>query len=101
MTHLEWLRRPPGRRSLKTMRALQEKYRWLEAVLAKRRGLPIPRERQRVYSRRFRRRRTDHIVRLPGARQELQAICFATVALATLADDLLRLVEMRIAAIWT
>src|SRR5580704_2759386 len=101
MTHLERLRRPPGRRSLKTMRALQEKYRWLEAVLAKRRGLPIPRERQRVYARRFRRRRTDHIVRLPGARQELEAICFATVALATLADDLLRLVEMRIAAIWT
>jgi TnpA family transposase len=101
MTHLEWLRCAPGRRSLKTMRALYEKYVWLEGVLAKRRDLPIPKERQRVYARRFRRRRSADICSLPLARQELEAACFATVTLATLADDLLRLVEIRIAAIWT
>jgi hypothetical protein len=100
MTHLEWLRRPPGKRSLKTMRLLYEKYAWLEAILGKPDPLPIPRERQRVYARRFRRRRSADIPQLPPFRQELEAICFATVTLATLADDLLRLVEMRIAAIW-
>src|ERR1035438_6915330 len=100
MTHLEWLRRPPGRRSLKTMRLLEEEYEWLEGILPKRGALPIPKERQRVYARRFRRRRSSHIPQLPLFRRELEAICFATVALGTLADDLLRLVEMRIAAIW-
>jgi Domain of unknown function (DUF4158) len=100
MTHLEWLRRPPGKRSLKTMRLLFEKYAWLEAIWGKPDLLPIPRERQRVYARRFRRRRSADIPQLPAFRQELEAICFATVTLGNLADDLLRLVEMRIAAIW-
>jgi hypothetical protein len=49
----------------------------------------------------MRRRRADHVPQLPPFRQELEAICFAAVTLATLADDILRLLEMRIAAIWT
>jgi hypothetical protein len=100
MTHLEWLRRPPGKRSLKTMRILMDKYAWLEPLVGKGNPLPIPKERQRVYARRFRRRRSSDIARMPALRQELEANGFAAVALGTLADDLLRLVEMRIAAIW-
>ena len=100
MTRLEWLRRPPGRRSLKTMRVLLEKYTWLEAIVARREPLPIHKERQRVYARRFRRRRSADVPELPPVRQEIEALCFAMVTLGTLADDLLRLVEMRISSIW-
>jgi hypothetical protein len=100
MTHLEWVRRPPGKRSLKTMRILWEKYAWLEGIVGHHSPLPIPKERQRVYARRSRRRRSSDITQLPVFRQQLEAVCFATVMLGTLADDLLRLVEMRTAAIW-
>jgi len=100
MTHLEWLRRPPGKRSLKTLRLLYDKYAWLQDLLGRHNPLPIPKERQRVYARRFRPRRSNDVPKLPAYRQELEAICFATVSLGTLTDDLLRLVEMRIAAIW-
>jgi hypothetical protein len=81
MTHLEWLRRPPRRIG---------------------RGLPIPisQERQQVYARRLRRRRSSHIAELPRYRQELESMCFAGVCLGTLVDDMLRLVEIRITSIW-
>ena len=48
MTHLEWLRRPPRRRSMKTLLELFAKYQWLEERIG--RGLPIPisKERQQV-----------------------------------------------------
>jgi hypothetical protein len=51
MTHLEWLRRPPRRRSMKTLLELFAKYQWLEERIG--RGLPIPisKERQQVYAR--------------------------------------------------
>jgi hypothetical protein len=100
MTALEWLRRPPRRRSLKTMPELHNKYAWLECLIGHVSLPGIPRERQRVYARRFRRRRTADLPRLAPMRRELEAVCFATITLATLADDLLRLAEMRIAAIW-
>ena len=100
MTALEWLRRPPRRCSLKTMRELHDKYAWLERLIGHVSLPGIPRERQRVYARRFRRRRAADLSRLSPVRQELEAVCFASVTLATLADDLLRLVEMRIVAIW-
>jgi len=102
MTYIEWLRRPPRRRSVKTVRELLEKYQWLEQHAGRHAyPLPIPKERQRVYARRLRRRRIDHLKRLPVMRQELEVACFAAVTLATLADDILRLLEMRITAIWT
>ena len=101
MTHLEWLRRPRRRRSMKTLLELFAKYQWLEERIG--RGLPIPisKERQQVYARRLRRRRSAHITELPLFRQELEAMCFAAVCLGTLADDMLRLLEIRITAIWT
>ncbi len=100
MTHLEWLRRPPRRRSMKTLLELFAKYQWLEERIG--RGLPIPisKERQQVYARRLRRRRSAHIAKLPPYRQELEAMCFAAVCLGTLVDDMLRLVEIRITSIW-
>ena len=100
MTHLEWLRRPPRRRSMKTLLELFEKYQWLEERIG--RGLPIPisKERQQVYARRLRRRRSAQIAELPAYRQELEAMCFAAICLGTLVDDMLRLMEIRIAAIW-
>jgi hypothetical protein len=101
MTHLEWLRRPPRRRSLKTLRQLTEKYEWLQNLVGRRGRLPIPKERQKVYARRMRRRRAEDVVQLPAFRQELEAACCAAVMLSTLADDILRLVEMRIVSIWT
>jgi hypothetical protein len=100
MTALEWLRRPPRRRSLKTMRELYSKYQWLERLIGHVDHPGIPRERQKVYARRFRRRRTADLSDVRPARRELEAVCFAVVTLGTLADDLLRLVEMRIATIW-
>ena len=99
-TVLQWLRRPPRRRSLKTMRELYDKYRWLEHEIGRIQLPDIPRERQRVYSRRFRRRRTADLADVSPGRRELEAVCFAVIALGELADDLLRLTEMRIAAIW-
>ena len=100
MTHLEWLRRPPRRRSMKTLLELFEKYQWLEKRIG--RGLPIPisKQRQQVYARRLRRRRAALIANLPQFRQELETMCFAAVCLGTLVDDMLRLMEIRIAAIW-
>jgi hypothetical protein len=100
MTHLEWLRRPPRRRSMKTLLELFAKYQWLEERIG--RGLPIPisKERQQVYARRLRRRRSAHIADLPPYRQELEATSFAAVCLGTLVDDMLRLVEIRITSIW-
>jgi hypothetical protein len=61
MTHLEWLRRPPRRRSMKTLLELFAKYQWLEERVGQ--GLPIPisKERQQVYARRLRLRRSAHI----------------------------------------
>jgi hypothetical protein len=61
MTHLEWLRRPPRRRSMKTLLELFAKFQWLEERVG--RGLPIPisKERQQVYARRLRLRRSAHI----------------------------------------
>ena len=101
MTYLEWLRRPPRRRSLKTLRELFEKYQWLEERIGRGLPIPIPKERQHVYARRMRRRRAAHVTRLPAFRQQLEVMCFAAVCLGTLADDMLRLVEIRITAIWT
>jgi hypothetical protein len=100
ITHLEWLRRPPRRRSMKTLLELFAKYQWLEEHIG--RGLPIPisKERQHVYARRLRRRRSAQIAELPPYRQELEAMCFAAVCLGTLVDDMLRLVEIRITSIW-
>jgi hypothetical protein len=57
MTHLEWLRRPPRRRSLKALHELMEKYQWLKHLVGHRNRLPIPKERQQVYARRIRRHR--------------------------------------------
>ena len=101
MTHLEWLRRPPRRRSLKTLRELMEKYQWLVQHVEGYLPLPIPKERQLVYARRIGRRRASHIPRLPTFRQELETNCFAAVTLSALVDDILRLIQMRICAIWT
>jgi hypothetical protein len=101
MTHLEWLRRPPRRRSLKTLRELFEKYQWLETRIGRGLPIPIPKERQLVYARRMRRRRAAYVTRLPAFRQELESLCFAVVTLGTLADDILRLVEIRLTSIWT
>jgi hypothetical protein len=101
MTHLEWLRRPPRRRSLKTLRELFDKYKWLEERIGRGLQIPIPKERQQVYVRRLRRHRAAYVTRLPVFRQELEAICFAAYSLGTLADDMLRLVEIRLTAIWT
>jgi hypothetical protein len=77
MTHLEWLRRPPRRRSMKTLLELSDKYQWLEERIVRGLPIPIPKERQQVYARRLRRRRSAHVTRLPQFRQELEAICFA------------------------
>jgi len=71
MTHLEWLRRPPRRRSLKTLRELFDKYQWLEERIGRGLPIPIPKERQQVYARRLRRHRAAYVTRLPAFRQEL------------------------------
>lgn len=42
MTHLEWLRRPTRKRSLKTVRELFSKYYWLEQHVGHGPRLPTP-----------------------------------------------------------
>lgn len=101
MTHLEWLRRPPRRRSMKTLLELFDKYQWLDERMGRGLPIPIPKKRQQVYARRLRRRRSAHLMELPQFRQELEVICFAAACLGTLADDMLRLLKIRITAIWT
>jgi hypothetical protein len=61
---------------MKTLLELFAKYQWLEERIG--RGLPIPisKERQQVYARRLRRRRSAHIAELPLFRQELETMCF-------------------------
>ena len=100
LSALEWLRRPPKRRSLRTIREVHEKYRWLEPLVIACRVAGIPRERALVYARRFRRRRAADLSALGTSRRELEALCFMTVTLSTLTDDLLRLIEIRVTAIW-
>jgi TnpA family transposase len=92
-----WLRRPPRRRSKKTLLELFAKYQWLEARIG--RGLPIPisKERQHVYARRLRRRRSSLGYRAIAKNSRR---CFGAVCLGTLVDDMLRLVEIRITSIW-
>ncbi len=86
---------------MKTLLELFAKYQWLEERIG--RGLPIPisKERQQVYARRVRRRRSAHIAELPQYRQELDTMCFAAMCFGTLVDDMLRLLEIRITSIWS
>lgn len=68
MTYLDWRRRPPRRRSMKTLLELFAKYQWLEERIGRVLPIAISKERQQVYARQFPRRRSAHIAKLPRYR---------------------------------
>jgi TnpA family transposase len=98
---LEWVRRPPARRSPKSLRNAIGKLLYLcefPRLTEGRSG--IPPERLRAYGRRLRRRKPAHLKAIVEPRRTLEIAGFLQTALGTEADRVLRLVEMRIAQIW-
>jgi TnpA family transposase len=100
-TVLEWLRRAPQRRSRRT---LEEELRKLQVI---RDCMPptnisgIPAERLRVYARRMRRRRPVKVREIAEPRRTLEIGALLSVLAARQSDTVLRLMEMRIAEIWS
>jgi len=98
---LEWLRRPPGRRSPKTLqRAIWKLLHLRDFEKLTRLRDAVPPERLRAYGRRLRRRKPAHLKAIVEPRRSLEIAGFLSSALATEADRVLRLIEMRIAQIW-
>ena len=101
MTVLEWIRRPPKRRSPKTLDEEIEKWRIIRA-LAPPAGLgEIPVQRLREYARRMRRRRPIKVQQIAEPRRTLEIAALLSVLATRQSDTVLKLIEMRIADIWT
>jgi hypothetical protein len=102
MSWLEWIRRPPARRSPKTLRRAVGKLlslRDFDDGLEEGR-IVIPPERLRAYGRRLRRRKPAHVKSIVEPRRTLEIAGFLHTAIAHEADRVLRMLEMRIAQIW-
>ena len=101
MTVLEWLRRPPRKGCRKTLD--EEISKWLVTrAMTPPAGLErIPAQRLRAYSRRMRRRRPIKVREIAERRRTLELAALLSVAAARQSDTILRLIEMRIAEIWS
>jgi hypothetical protein len=101
MTVLEWLRRPPRKRSRKTLD--EEISKWLVIrAMTPPMGLDrIPAQRLRAYARRMRRRRPIKVREIAEPRRTLELAALLSVTAARQSDTVLRLIEMRIAEIWS
>ena len=101
MTILEWLRRPPRKRSRKTLD--EEISKWLVIrAMTPPMGLDrIPAQRLRAYARRMRRRRPIKVREIAEPRRTLELAALLSVTAARQSDTVLRLIEMRIAEIWS
>ena len=101
ISRLEWIRRPPGRRSPKTLEGAITKLLFLRDFPKLADGpISIPPERLRAYGRRLRRRRPAHLKAIVEPRRTLEVAGFLHSTLASEADRVLRMIEMRIAQIW-
>jgi len=101
MTVLEWLRRPPRKRSRKTLD--EEISKWLVIrAMTPPMGLDrIPAQRLRAYARRMLRRRPIKVREIAEPRRTLEVAALLSVTAARQSDTVLRLIEMRIAEIWS
>jgi Domain of unknown function (DUF4158) len=101
MTVLEWLRRPPRKRSRKTLD--EEISKWLVIrAMTPPMGLDhIPAQRLRAYARRMRRRRPIKVREIAEPRRTLELAALLSVTAARQSDTVLRLIEMRIGEIWS
>lgn len=100
-TMLEWLRRPPRRRSTKTLNEELAKLHALSSLLLPPEYIAIPQERLRAYARRMRRRRPAKVQGISEPRRTLEIAALLAVLSHRQSDTVLRLIEMRISEIWT
>ena len=101
MTVLEWLRRPPRRRSKKTLDEELSKLWTIRALSPPESIERIPAQRLRAYARRMRRRRPIRVREVAEPRRTLEIAALLTVLATRQSDTVLRLIEMRIAEIWS
>ena len=101
MTVLEWLRRPPRKRSTKTLKEELAKLHALIGLSPPGEPVGIPPERLRAYARRMRRRRPIKVQAIAEPRRTLEIAALLSVLATRQSDTVLRLIEMRIAEIWT
>jgi hypothetical protein len=101
MTVLEWLRRPPPKRSRKTLE--EELSKWLtnRAMSSPTNLERIPAQRLRSYARRMCRRRPIKVREIAEPRRTLELAAMLSVSAAGQSDTALRLIEMRIVEIWS
>jgi TnpA family transposase len=100
MTVLEWLRRPPRKRSTKTLQEELAKLYALIGLSPPTEQVGIPPERLRAYARRMRRRRPIKVQEIAEPRRTLEIAALLSVLAVRQSDTVLRLLEMRIAEIW-
>lgn len=101
MTVLEWLRRPPGKRSRKTLDEELSKLTVIRALSPPVNLEGIPTQRLRAYARRMRRRRPIKVREIAEPRRTLEIGSLLSVLAARQSDTVLRLIEMRVAEIWS
>jgi TnpA family transposase len=101
MTVLEWLRRPPRKRSRKTLDEEISKWLVIRAMTPPSSLERIPAQRLRAYARRMRRRRPIKVREIAEPRRTLEIAALLSVTAARQSDTVLRLIEMRIAEIWS
>ena len=97
LTILEWLRRPPRKRSRKTLDEELSKWLVIRALSPPANLERIPAQRLRAYARRMRRRRPIKVREISEPRRTLELAALLSVSAARQSDTVLRLIEMRIA----
>jgi len=101
MTVLEWVRRPPRKRSKKTLDEELSKL-WVIRDFSPPQSIErIPVQRLRAYARRMRRRRPIRVREVAEPRRTLEIAALLTVLARRQSDTVLRLIEMRIAEVWS
>ncbi len=96
-TVLEWLQKPPGARSDKTLNAQLKKLAWLKEI-----GVDtytpdeIRLERQRAYAQRIRQRPPTRLRYLREPRRTLELVCFLRVTLLQVTDVIVTLADMKV-----
>ncbi len=100
MTVLEWIRRPPRKRSTKTLREEFHKLQTILRIGPPLLNLSIPAGRLRAYAHRMLRRRPAKIGQIAESRRLLEVGAMLDELAKRQSDVVLRLVEMRISEIW-
>jgi TnpA family transposase len=100
-TTLDWVQRPPGKRSKKALDQVMAKIGFLHQLGVDQYSLGgISLEQQRAYARRVRRRRPAKWRRVKEPRRTLELVCFVRISLMQLTDVFLSMASMQGAAIF-